>query len=143
MNNYWFTNYKADQEGPTTFRYAIKPHAGGYDAVEAARFGIEQSRPLLAVACAPDAPEVIPALLTLDTPEVIVGALKPSRDGRALIVRLFGAGGKKTPVTLTWREPKPKGVFLSDLSEKPGTAVQGPIEVPAHGLVTLRAELAE
>ena len=54
-----------------------------------------------------------------------------------------GAGGKKTPVALTWREPKPKAVFLSDLSEKPGTAVQGPIEVPAFGLVTLRAELGE
>jgi len=143
MNNYWFTNYKADQEGPTTFRYALRPHAGGHDAVEAARFGIEESQPLVAVACSPETPEVIPSRLTLDTPDVIVGALKPSRDGRALIVRLFGAGGKATPVTLTWREPKPEAVFLSDLSEKPGTAVQGPIEVPAHGLVTLRAEPAQ
>jgi len=143
MNNYWFTNYKADQEGPTTFRYALRPHPGGYDAVEAARFGIEQSQALVAAACSPDAPEVIPSLVTLDRPEVIVGALKPSRDGRALIVRLFGVGGKKTPVTLTWREPKPKAVFLSDLSEKPGMPVHGPIEVPANGLVTLRAERAE
>ena len=31
MNNHWWTNYKADQEGPTTFRYAIRPH-GPYDA---------------------------------------------------------------------------------------------------------------
>ena len=27
MNNYWETNYKADQEGPTPFRYALLPHA--------------------------------------------------------------------------------------------------------------------
>ena len=26
MNNHWHTNYKADQEGPVTFRYAIAPH---------------------------------------------------------------------------------------------------------------------
>ena len=46
MNNHWYTNYKADQEGPTTFRYAIRPHAG-YDAVAAQRFGIECSQPLV------------------------------------------------------------------------------------------------
>lgn len=26
MNNYWHTNYKADQDGPVTFRYALRPH---------------------------------------------------------------------------------------------------------------------
>ncbi len=26
MNNHWFTNYKADQDGPTTFRYSLLPH---------------------------------------------------------------------------------------------------------------------
>ena len=26
MNNYWMTNYKADQPGTTVFRYLIKPH---------------------------------------------------------------------------------------------------------------------
>ncbi|MFH1719900.1 MAG: glycoside hydrolase, partial [Planctomycetota bacterium] len=40
MNNYWETNYKAGQEGPTTFRYAIKPHRQ-FDPGEAARFGTE------------------------------------------------------------------------------------------------------
>ena len=49
MNNHWHTNYRADQDGPTTFRYALLPHRQ-YDAVAAQRFGIECSQPLVAVA---------------------------------------------------------------------------------------------
>jgi hypothetical protein len=40
MNNYWNTNYKADQEGPVTFSYSIRPHTA-FDATEAAKFGVE------------------------------------------------------------------------------------------------------
>ncbi|MBE0558902.1 MAG: hypothetical protein IH628_16870, partial [Proteobacteria bacterium] len=46
MNNYWHTNYKADQEGQSTFHYAIRPH-GGYDPLSAYRFGVERNQPLL------------------------------------------------------------------------------------------------
>jgi hypothetical protein len=46
MNNYWHTNYRADQEGPVAFRYALRPHAG-FDAREADRFGMGVRRPLL------------------------------------------------------------------------------------------------
>ena len=49
MNNYWETNYKASQEGMTTFRYSLLPH-GPYDQAAAARFGIERSQPLVAAA---------------------------------------------------------------------------------------------
>jgi alpha-mannosidase len=45
MNNYWHTNFKADQEGPVTFRYAIRPH--GPWRAEDARLGEEVRRPLL------------------------------------------------------------------------------------------------
>ena len=34
MNNYWETNYKAGQEGPTTFRYSLQPHLA-YDSLQA------------------------------------------------------------------------------------------------------------
>jgi hypothetical protein len=48
MNNYWETNYKAAQDGPTTFRYAIRLHEG-YDKAAAEQFGVNQRRPLVAV----------------------------------------------------------------------------------------------
>ena len=53
MNNHWWTNYKADQEGPTTFRYASCRTATTIDGA-AQRFGIESSQPLV-VAAAPRA----------------------------------------------------------------------------------------
>ncbi|MEI6176298.1 MAG: glycoside hydrolase family 38 C-terminal domain-containing protein, partial [Verrucomicrobiota bacterium] len=46
MNNHWHTNFPLTQDGPVTFRYRIRPHAGGYDAAAANRFGLEQAQPL-------------------------------------------------------------------------------------------------
>jgi hypothetical protein len=37
MNNYWHTNFKADQAGPVTFRFVLRPH-GPFDSGEAKRF---------------------------------------------------------------------------------------------------------
>ena len=109
----------------------------------AARFGIEQSQPLVAVPASADGPSVIPSRLTVDPPEVLVAAFKPSRDRKAYIIRLFGAGGKAVRATLTWSDPAPEAVWISNLAEEPVEAVTGPVEVPAFGLVTLRAELPE
>jgi alpha-mannosidase len=140
MNNYWHTNYRDSQEGPTTFRYVLKPHAGGFDGAAAARFGIECSQPLIPIPVAPDAP-ARPSLLRVEPAGVIVATLKPSEDRKAIIVRLFGASGKAEKATLTWGEPAPKGVWLSNLAEDPLEKATGPVDVPAWGLVTLRAEL--
>jgi hypothetical protein len=46
MNNYWHTNFKADQAGLATFRYVIRPH-GTWDPDQAERFGMGVRRPLL------------------------------------------------------------------------------------------------
>ena len=143
MNNYWFTNYKADQEGPTPFRYALRPHAGGYSAIQATRFGIEQSQPLLAVPCGGDAPATIRPRLTATPAEVIVASLKPSADRRALIVRLFNVGAVAAKAQLTWGDPPPKSVRISNLAEEPQAEVGGSIELPGQALVTLRAELPD
>ncbi len=143
MNNYWETNYKASQDGPTTFRYAIRPHAKSYSAIEAARFGIGQSQPLISVPATEKTPKVVAPLVEVSPAEVIVTALKPSDDGKAWIVRLFGAGGKAAKVELAWRDPQPKRITLSSPSEQPGKAASGKIDVPAWGIVTVRAELPE
>jgi len=140
MNNYWFTNYKADQEGPTQFRYSLRPHTGGYDAVEAARFGIERSRPLVVVPVGEAAPAEIPSRLRVQGRGAIVTAFKPSRDGKALVVRLFGVGSRDADVTLAWSDPAPTAVRLSDPAEEPGREITGSVTVPAQGMVTLRAE---
>ena len=138
MNNHWFTNYKADQDGPTTFRYSLRPHKQ-YDQAAAQRFGVECSQPLLVAAARGAAPDDRP-LLELDTPKVLVASVKPSEDHKALIVRVFGAGGQPAKAALHWGRSPPKAVWISNLAEERVAAVSGAVDVPAYGLITLRAE---
>jgi hypothetical protein len=147
MNNHWFTNYKADQEGPTTFRYALLPH-GQYDPVAAQRFGIERSQPLVVVEPAGDRdPPSEQPLLVLDTPDVIVASIKPAALAEAVpawIIRLFAAAGRPANVHLVWGQRQPARVWLSNLAEdrvKPLDSPLGPVNMAGWELVTLRAEM--
>ena len=141
MNNYWYTNYRAFQSGPTTFRYSLLPHKQ-YDQAAAQRFGIECSQSLVAAAARGPAPSGQP-FLQLDTPEVIVASIKPSEDRKALIVRLFGVGGRPAKATLRWADATPKTVWISNLAEEQVAPATSLIEVPAYGIVTLRADLPD
>lgn len=138
MNNHWHTNYRAYQDGPVTFRFVLRPH-GQFDPAEASRFSAGFSQPLLARA-ADDLPVRNAPRLQVTPNDVLVSCLKPSDDGKAWIIRLFGASGKDRAVSLTWNGVQPKGLSVSDTSEKAGRPVTGAIEVPAWDLVTIRAE---
>jgi alpha-mannosidase len=138
MNNHWGTNYRAYQEGPTWFRFVLRPHRR-LDRADAARFATGFSQPLLPVSADAGAPANVP-LLRVEPADVLVSALKPSDDGKAWIVRLFGASGKSRHARILWNGAAPKSVTLSDTSEQPGSPVHGTVTVPGYGLVTLRAE---
>jgi alpha-mannosidase len=138
MNNHWHTNYRAYQEGPTVFRFILRPH-GRRDPAQASRFATAFSYPLLAAPARGERSADTP-LLRVEPDDIIVTALKPSDDGRALIVRLFGTSAQARAAGLQWGGAQPKAVFLSDTSERAGRRVGDRIEVPAAGLVTLRAE---
>jgi alpha-mannosidase len=140
MNNHWGTNYRAYQEGPTVFRFILRPHRR-FSPAEATRFATGFSQPLVAVQGRGAAPRA-DSLLRVEGPDVVATALKPSDDGKALIVRLFSASGQGTEAKLSWGEPRPRQVWLSDTSEKPSQKIGESVFVPAWGMVTLRAELA-
>ena len=74
--------------------------------------------------------------------EILVAAFKPSDDGKALIIRLFGASGRTTRATLRWSDPAPRSLWRSNISEKPVEEVAGPIKVPAWGIVILQVVFA-
>jgi alpha-mannosidase len=137
MNNHWHTNYRAEQKGPTVFRYAIRPHKG-FAPADAAKFGVACSQPLIAVPASGPAPSK--PRFELSSDKVVVTAFKPSDDGKAWIVRLFGASGKTEKVKLAWASPAPQQVWLSDTSEKPREKAGPAVEVSGWGIVTLRAE---
>ena len=70
--------------------------------------------------------------LRVEPAGVMATAFKPSDDGKALIVRLFGASGKAQTATLTWRTA-PKQVWLSDASEKPLKPAAAKLKSPPGG----------
>ncbi len=137
MNNHWHTNYRAEQEGPTVFRYAIHPHKA-FAPAEAAKFGVACSQPLIAAPASGPTPSK--PRFTLSSDKVVVTAFKPSDDGKAWIVRLFGVSGRTEKVKLAWANPAPNQMWFSDTSEKPRDKAGPSIEVPGWGIVTLRAE---
>jgi hypothetical protein len=138
MNNHWHTNYRASQDGSVVFRYVLWPH-GKFQPEAATRLAIGFDQPLITRAAAGPAPSPTPRL-RLSSDQVIVSAFKPSDDGKGWIVRLFGAAGNKAAVKLSWATPEPRQLWLSDTSEQPLQKVDGPVSVPAWGLVTVRAE---
>lgn len=121
MNNYWFTNYKADQDGEVTFRYAITTRAGN-DA-EAARFGWQACAPVRAalIASAQDGP--LPGTLTSlcrVVPEsVVITAIKAPEVGSGLVLRLFSYAEKPTTAALTLSVPGLRKAHLCNLVEEP------------------------
>ncbi len=138
MNNHWGTNYRAYQEGIVEFRYALRPHTR-FDAAAASRLAIAMSQPLLPAAG--HSADRASSFLIVEPEDVLVIALKPSDDGRASIVRLFGASGEDRRVKLKWTGREPKGLWQSDLSEARVTPIHDSVLVAGWDLVTVRAEL--
>ncbi|OGD12645.1 MAG: hypothetical protein A2W20_02985 [Candidatus Aminicenantes bacterium RBG_16_66_30] len=136
MNNYWHTNYKADQEGPVTLRYVVAPHRGP-DTAAAKRLGLEAASPLLPIAADPASPA--PRFpLTVDTPAFVAMSLRPSADGRAFLLRLLNASGRPETLRLSGKAFDRGRVFLSDIDGAQGAAFTAPLEVPSFGILTLR-----
>lgn len=135
MNNYWHTNYKADQEGPVTVRYSVRPHAK-FRPEEAARFGREQREPLL----------VLPgrggrgengSLFTLSPGGVLVASCRPAGEGWHIL--LYNASDLYERVTISWNKSASVKLHQSDAFGKVGEPVGGEIGIPAYGLRYLTA----
>jgi hypothetical protein len=137
MNNHWGTNYRAHQEGPVEFRYALRPHVG-YHPAAASRFATGMSQPL--VVSSPGQRSQMGLQLRIDQEDVLVQECKRSADGNAWIVRLFGAAGEDRKASLTWADGRPIKVWRSNLSELPLEKIDAQVDVPAWDLITLRIE---
>lgn len=138
MNNHWGTNYRAYQEGTVEFRYAVRPHAG-YDPAAAHRVAVGLSQPLL-WAAAPAQPAAVPPF-RIEPEDVPALGLKPSDDGAAWILRLFGASGEDREARLRFPHGQPRRISRSDTTERAGNPIAGD-HIPVRGweLVTLRIE---
>ncbi len=136
MNNYWHTNYKADQDGPVTFRYSLQPH-GEYKSEEAARFGLEQREPLLAVTASGSA-KADNSLYELESSSILVLSTKPIPSDGAWLLYLYNPTGQLQTGWLHWNRNMPVSVCASDSYGRTGEEISEELRVPAYGTIFVR-----
>jgi alpha-mannosidase len=141
MNNYWHTNYKADQAGPVKFACSIAPH-GAYGTADAERFGRERREPLLVVRADVSRP-VARSLLRIAPAEVLVNSLKPLGDGRSLLLSLYNPTEEAQRVTLRVGPGLRVSSQASDASGRAGESFSGAIPIAAHDTLYLRVTMLD
>lgn len=146
FNSYWFTNYKASQQGPMTFRFAITSAAKVTDA-EAKRFGESVQSPMIAIplSVSPAPEPASKSYVTIDSENVVLQAMAPARFADGTMIRLREMSGKTGTVKLTTNGVGFRTAYLCNLAEDkieklPVTG--GSFEVPcrALGLTTVVLE---
>ncbi len=138
MNNHWGTNYRAYQDGPVEFRYALRLH-GKHKADAATRFAIGLSQPLL-LAPASGQKTASASLLRVQPSEVLAITFKPSDDGGAWIVRLFNTSGEAQKAALAWPGRAVGRTWYSNLAEEQLDPAPTDISMEPRELLTLRID---
>ena len=151
MNNYWHTNYRAEQGGEATFRYVMT--SGATLAPESlARFGRAAMTPLETDQVIdqdkvgnPDRPlaPVPLSFLQLDAPNVVVEAWKAADDGNGTVLRLLETGGKESTTMLRFPMLHLQGAWLCNAMEEDSKELaveSSSVEVALrpHQIVTVR-----
>ena len=131
MNNYWHTNYKADQEGPVTFRYSVMPH-GKHNSVQASRFGMEQRQPLIA-ASADRKDRAAPSLFSIDVSGVIALSVKPVDEGKSWMLYLYNSSEQSQSFKIQWDKAIPVRFTTSTPDGRFGNADPGVLTIPQFG----------
>ncbi|MGB9146179.1 MAG: polysaccharide lyase family protein [Acidobacteriaceae bacterium] len=151
MNNYWHTNYRAEQGGHFRFRYVITS-AAQTDPAALSRMGWEEATPLeedeiSSQDKALNLPRPLDgeqgSFLTADDPDLLLDTWKPAEDGNGTILRFLDLGGTARTVTITTPLLLIDKVVETDAVERNENAltVDGPhtfrIAVRPHEIVTV------
>lgn len=115
MNNYWYTNYKADQAGVVHFRYALRPHRM-MNATDMEKAASEFTQPLLASPVKTDA-EFKNGLFELTGGRIVVTSVTPKEDG-SYIIRLFNPEPCVEETTIQWGVLQPAEMIQMSTGEQ-------------------------
>lgn len=129
MNNYWMTNYKADQPGMTSFRFKIRPHKA-FDEAGTQRYALESNQPLLV---GYGSGQSSPGIFTIDNPSMIVTSLKRIDDGYD--VRLFNGNDVEETGVIEWQI---KGTMSVTSPNKKPVLVDNTVTLGAMETVAIR-----
>lgn len=122
MNNYWVTNFNAEQRGEFSWKYSLTSRTNPSDT-EASRFGWETRLPLPTRILAPDnqAPTVssfVPEeLLRIEGGDFLLVSATPVAGERALLLHLREIGNKEAEVTVPGYTLKACDVLGNELTD--------------------------
>jgi hypothetical protein len=117
MNNYWHTNYKADQEGIARFHYALRPH-GQFNHSEMEKSAAAFTQPLVGLPVNESA-SFSPGLFELGNERIVVTAIVPQENGGYLL-RLFNPEPSAENTNIMWKTWKPAPVLMVNTGQKFG-----------------------
>jgi hypothetical protein len=147
MNNIWDTNFPAQQQGETTFRYAIGSAPGGQPRAIGLAVAAGLTDPFVAVPLTGRGPVTPPVdrYASVDHPLVRVAGIAPSRRGHHRVVYL--ASASPTPVTVSLRVPGMRAALLGTSLERGMTPLPisdgaAAVTVPAGGIVAVSVDNA-
>ena len=131
-----------------SFQYALMPHAGDWRAAGSWRAGLEFNNPLIAKTLGAHSGK-LPAqwgMLKMSHDNVVVSALKPGRDGFA-ILRIYEASGKATTGVTMQTTAALSGASEANLIEDAGRTLeirdnQITFDIRPYEIKTFRLKLA-
>ncbi|MCD0468689.1 glycoside hydrolase [Flavobacterium sp. JAS] len=115
MNNYWHTNYKADQEGIVNFKYALRPHARVND-VDMEKAAAEFTQPLIGMTINEDV-KLPSNLFELTNSKIVVTSLTPNEDG-TILMRLFNPEKSVEQTKFIWKSLIPQSIIDVSTGDK-------------------------
>jgi hypothetical protein len=108
MNNYWYTNSKAEQDGVSKFDYALRPH-GMVKQAEMEQAAAEYTQPLIAIPVKENS-ITSGGLFELSNTHISVVGITPDAEG-GFTVRLFNPEPAALSTNFIWNELKPKQII--------------------------------
>ena len=121
LNNMFDVNIAADQQGPVSFHWALRSHAGDWKVGGADRFGRSVQQPLIAWRTDGKNYGSMPAFgsfLSVDAPNVMCSVVKTAEaNGRGLILRFNETTGKDTTIIVSMPMLKIDSAFATSLVE--------------------------
>ncbi|HUN66292.1 MAG TPA: glycoside hydrolase family 38 C-terminal domain-containing protein [Bacteroidota bacterium] len=136
MNNYWHTNYKADQEGITEIRYALMPHAA-FHPDDAVRFGRECREPLLVTPAGKDR-RPVRELFRLEPAGVVTESVRPVEGG--WLIYLYNPAADSALVRIRWNTKSQMKFSRSGPDGMPGGQPGNGFLLPGYGSAYVRVE---
>lgn len=149
MNNYWFTNYKAGQDGGAEFRYSLTSDQS-IDPAVASIFGESVQAPMRAIRAEATArldglSQSSQSFCQVQPANVELTALKPADDGKGIIVRIRETAGRDSDVEIQLGLPGITKASQCDLVERvrdsaPMEGSRIRTKISANAMATYRVE---